>query len=69
MLYQRHEIIDANTVMPNAKKDLFKNEVSKAYIKAYTGKSSQPSMVTPQANILLNETNKHMNKKLIFDPP
>ena len=52
MLYQRHEIIDADTAMPDAKKDLFKNEISKAYIKAYTGKSSQPSMVTQQANIL-----------------
>ena len=69
MLYQQHEIIDADTAIPDAKKYLLKNIVSKAYIKAYTGKSSQPSMVTPQANILLNETNKHMSRKLLFDPP
>ena len=69
ILYQRHEIIDADTAMPDAKKDQLKNVVSKAYIKAYTGKSSQPSTVTPLANILLNETDEHMNRKLIFDPP
>ena len=69
MLHYRHDMIDADTEMTDSQKEQFKTEISKAYINTYTGKSSLPSMVTPQENQSRTETMGQMSRILKFDPP
>ena len=69
MLHYRHDMIDADTEMPDSQKEQFKTEISKAYINTYTGKSSLPSMVTPQENLSRTETMGPMSRILKFDQP
>ena len=69
MLHYRHDMIDADTEMTDSQKEQFKTEISKAYINTYTGKSSLPSMVTPQENPSRTETMGQMSRILKFDQP
>ena len=69
LLYRRHQLLDGDTTMTDSKKNNNKNEISKAYIKTYTGKSQQPSMVSPQPTMNVPMINGPSNKRLIFESP
>ena len=69
LLYRRHQLLDGDTTMTDSEKKINKNEISKAYIKTYTGKSRQPSMVSPQPTMNVPKINDPLNKRLIFESP
>lgn len=61
-------MIDDDIVMPESQKNWLKTEISKQYIKNYTGKSRQSSLVTPQPFLLSPETKGSINRILTFEP-